>query len=54
MKVRIFVTRITPPVRALYRGLRRAGLSRRDANCVVAGLVMGTGEGTVEVREQAS
>lgn len=52
VKVRIFIADVPPETRTVYRALRRAGLSRRDANFVVWGVVIGSGRGHVDVREE--
>ena len=48
VRARLMVRGLSPRALGLYRDMRRGGASRRDANLVVAGYVIGSGDGTVE------
>jgi len=51
--VRLYVTGVSSPVLSTYRGLRRHGFARRDANLIVAGMVIASGDGVVDIKTAA-
>ncbi len=51
IRVRLYVTGVSPRVLAAYRGLRQCGFARQDANLIVVGIVLASGQGVVDVRK---
>lgn len=45
-----WITHTTPALRRSYRVMRSFGLSRYDANLVIAGICIATAQGKAEIR----
>lgn len=50
-RVRLYVTDCSPRVLTTYRGLRKRGFARRDANLIIIGVVIATGDGIVDIKK---
>ena len=53
IRARLYVTGVSPLVLATYRGLRKRGFARRDVNLIVAGMVIASGDGVVDIKTAA-